>query len=241
VDFYQVLANFYDEIFPLKAVHKEFLRSYLAREQIKSVLDVGCATGSYVLELNDWGIETAGIDLSPDMIEIARDKGRQRKSQAEFLLKDMRDLSEVSGTFDGILCLGNTLAHLTEEPHLLQALKQFGVKGRHLLLQLVNYDRVLEQQVTELPEIRTSRLVFQRRYELLDNGLIRFSMELELLAEGIKTQASNLLVPLTKDKLESFFRAARWESQSWWGSYAAEEWSTNTQATIVSASFSDSN
>lgn len=237
VEFYQVLSEYYDEIFPLKEPQKNFLRGYLSREDIKSVLDVGCATGSYVLELSNWGYSAFGVDLSQEMIEIARQKAWQQKSMAKFMMANMLDLEDVPGQFDGILCLGNTLAHLTQEAQLKQAIEQFGLKGKHLLVQVVNYDRVLAKKITELPEIRTSGLVFRRYYKHLPDGLINFSMEIDLLAQGKKHKATNTLAPLTRDKITRNFAVAGWKPVSWWGSYASEEWSENSQATIVAAKF----
>ncbi|HWJ02936.1 MAG TPA: class I SAM-dependent methyltransferase [Verrucomicrobiae bacterium] len=234
MEFYRVLSKFYDEIFPLKEPQKKFLKNYLTREKINSVLDVGCGSGSYVLELAGWGIRTMGVDLSPEMVNIARAKVPEQDKNSSFAVGNMLDLTGIPGQFDGVLCLGNTLAHLIEPGELSQALNQFKQKGKHLLLQVVNYDRVLAKQITELPEITTPNLVFRRFYEHLPSGLIKFSMEIEL-GDKTKLSEANTLSALTRDALTEKLVDAGWRPTEWWGSFAGEEWSSEAPATIVSA------
>ncbi len=235
MDFYQALSQYYDDVFPLKVEQKNFLRRFIDLEGIKSVLDVGCGTGSFCLEASEWGLTCLGLDLSREMIGIARRKSEERGSRAEFMQADMLDLSSVPGRFDGVLCLGNTLAHLTTEGQLKQALEQFGAKGNNLLIQLVNYDRVLAKKITELSEIRTADLVFRRYYRHLENGLIEFSMQLERGTE--KTGGVNILAPLAKEGLERAFASTGWKAVSWWGSFSGEVWSPDSPATVVAATF----
>ena len=88
-----------------------------------------------------------GVDLSDEMVEIARKKAQETGSNASFSVADMRDLRSIKERFDGILCLGNTLAHVSGEIELKQVLAQFREKGTHLLIQIVNYDRIIAKQV----------------------------------------------------------------------------------------------
>ncbi len=235
MDFYQVLSRYYDDIFPLKEQQRDFLRRLIEREGIKSVLDVGCGTGPVCLELSDWGLDSVGIDLSQEMVEIANGKAEARGSHARFIQADMLDLSGVKGRFDGVLCLGNTLAHLSTEGLVEQALEQFAAKGKNLLIQVVNYDRILAKKIAELPEIRTPDLKFRRYYKHLPNGLIEFSMQVEKGPD--KASGVNILAPLTKERLEQAFSSTGWEAAGWWGSFGGEVWSPDSPATIVAAKF----
>jgi glycine/sarcosine N-methyltransferase len=235
MEFYHILAKYYDEPFPIKEPQKKFFREYLESNRLTSVLDVGCGTGSYVLNLSNSDIRAMGVDLSTDMVEIAASRARESGSSAEFAKANMLDLSTVSQDFDAVLCIGNTLAHLNGEVEIQQALKQFSLKGSHLILQVVNYDRILAKKVTELPEIRTENLSFVRKYSHLENGTIDFSMEIEVFGQGTVVGAVNRLFPVTRARLESALNYAGWKSASWYGSFAGEPWSENSPATIVTA------
>ncbi len=256
MDFYKALSKYYDEIFPLKEQQKKFLQTYFNTYGQHSILDVGCGTGSYVLEIASWGIEADGVDLSQDMIDIAKQKTREKASTARFYEGDMQDLNtSVEASYEGILCLGNTLAHLPSELALSKVLDDFRQKARYLLIQIVNYDRIIAQKVRELPEIKTPNLVFYRYYTYLTNGMIEFTTKIDLSMNRptdptdpmMKTKdeqnqqeksvltSVNTLFPLLKNELEKSLLLEGWEPVHWWGSYAGEDWQEDSPATIVAA------
>lgn len=235
MDFYQALAKYYDEIFPLKEVQLAFLQDYLERESLTSVLDIGCGTGSYAIELNFRGVEVLGLDLSKEMIEISRQKAREKRSSAAFAVEDMRDLSGIQDQFDGIVCLGNTLAHVFGECELKQVFSQFREKGRRLLLQIVNYDKILLQNIQELAVIKTDNLIFHRYYTHRPDRRIDFSMEIELLNSNDRVTAVNLLFPLKYEVLKSALLDTGWEITASWGGFSNEPWTKDSSATIIEA------
>jgi SAM-dependent methyltransferase len=48
------------------------------REEVRSVLDIGCGTGGHALVLADRGYDVHGVDVSEAMLEIARKKAGER-------------------------------------------------------------------------------------------------------------------------------------------------------------------
>lgn len=235
MDFYRALSEHYDEIFPLKEPQKTFLHDYLSDESLASVLDIGCGTGTFALESSQTGIRVLGVDLSEDMVEISRKKARESGNTASFSVADMRDLGSIGGQFDGVLCLGNTLAHVSGENELKQVLAQFWKKGTHLLLQTVNYDRILAKQVRELPLIKTSNLIFHRFYTHRSDGKIEFAMKIEFPDTRRVVSGVNLLFPITHDILENSLLETGWEVTGLWGNFVKEPWTQDSPATVVSA------
>jgi 2-polyprenyl-3-methyl-5-hydroxy-6-metoxy-1,4-benzoquinol methylase len=79
------------------------------------VLDYGCATGSIALEIASMAKEVRGIDISSNMIEIARKKADERgvKNIAFTKATIFHESLEV-GLFDMILSL--SILHLVEDP-----------------------------------------------------------------------------------------------------------------------------
>lgn len=63
------------------------------------ILDLACGPGMLTKHLIDKGLQAEGIDLSTDMIEIAR----QKVPQAKFQVMDMRQLDFPDEAFDGLL------------------------------------------------------------------------------------------------------------------------------------------
>lgn len=72
------------------------------------VLDVGCGSGRYCVELARRGAaEVVGLDISPRMLEIAADLARQQglASQCRFVLGDIAEFEDAEG-FDVIIANG---------------------------------------------------------------------------------------------------------------------------------------
>lgn len=75
--------------------HREILAKTLHPEW--SVLDAGCGYGRLLnLMPADWRGYYAGVDLSPDFVDLARKEHPRR----EFRVADLRQIPWVSGTFD---------------------------------------------------------------------------------------------------------------------------------------------
>lgn len=87
------------------------------------VLDVGCGPGYAVKLLTRKGFRVTGIDVSREMLELARKK----VPKATFLRQDMRKLDFPPRSFDGIVCL-YSIIHVPRHNH-----EQILFKFRELL------------------------------------------------------------------------------------------------------------
>ncbi len=85
---------------------------------IKSILDVGCGNGNFLLHLQKQ-YDAEGIDLSPRMVEIASKKGVKATN---------RQLSSVNENFDAIVAIGDVLNYLRHDE-----LKDFLVEVERVL------------------------------------------------------------------------------------------------------------
>ncbi|MBN1755120.1 class I SAM-dependent methyltransferase [bacterium] len=87
-------AIFYDILYADKDYRAEcdFVQTLLdkyAIGQVKTILDLGCGTGNHAQFLAQRGYSVTGIDLSLEMLKIARGKNIEG---AEFILGDLRHL-----------------------------------------------------------------------------------------------------------------------------------------------------
>jgi SAM-dependent methyltransferase len=69
-----------------------------------TVLDAGCGTGRYAVELARRGYVVEGIDRSPDLIDVAKAASGEVKGDVSFEVGDITDLPVAR--YDGILCRG---------------------------------------------------------------------------------------------------------------------------------------
>lgn len=85
----------------------------------KRLLDVACGTGLSFIVLLERGWEVTGCDISPEMLERARERAEGR---AELVEADMRELPEL-GEFDLIWAINDPLNYLLEVEELEAALE----------------------------------------------------------------------------------------------------------------------
>lgn len=67
----------------------------------KKILDIGCGTGNYSIRLAELGYEVVGIDISDEMLDIARGKAKEKNLNIKFYNMDIYDLKFDDGEFDG--------------------------------------------------------------------------------------------------------------------------------------------
>jgi glycine/sarcosine N-methyltransferase len=203
---YDSIASSYDLVFPVRPPKVAFASS-LAERSGKSILDIGCATGSLALELARRGFEVTGIDLDADMIRLAAERARDRHLAAAFEELDMRRVGErFSGrAFDTILCLGNTVVHLEDASaigsFLGEARRTLARNGR-IALQFVNYERVMAGEIESLPTIDNEHVRFTRAYRIdRERRRVLFSTELTLKEARAVHRDQTSLYPLTPAEL----------------------------------------
>lgn len=105
---YGVFAQFYDEVMGDRGREGAYVRELLEKHQpgTRTVLELACGTGAILEQLHPH-YELTGLDLSQEMLEVAR----QKVPQARLLRDDMTrfDLGE---RFDVVLCVFDSLNHL---------------------------------------------------------------------------------------------------------------------------------
>ena len=123
---YDLLAPFYDSInaeIDYKAwadfIEKIFQKEMKARPEL--VLDLACGTGKMTLELAARNYDMTGVDLSPEMLDIARGLADEHGHDVLWLCQDMREF-ELYGTVDAAVCCLDSINHLTEYDDLVECL-----------------------------------------------------------------------------------------------------------------------
>jgi SAM-dependent methyltransferase len=181
---YDNLLEYYDELFPVEEKKIDFITRELYRygphSGLPKALDVGCATGSIDFALIKRNLLVTGIDNNVSMIQSACRRNPEPKTKARFFCMDMLEAAKIlaPASFNGVLCLGNTLVHLKSPEEIsafFRGARRLMQSDGVLILQLVNYDKILADGITQLPSIETLRCTFERNYALLPDGRIKFN------------------------------------------------------------------
>ena len=83
-------------------------------------LDLGCGTGNLTLELSRRGVEMTGIDISEDMLMVAREKSEGQ--DILYLNQDMTEF-ELYGTVDFVVSSLDCVNYITDKRELLKVFK----------------------------------------------------------------------------------------------------------------------
>jgi glycine/sarcosine N-methyltransferase len=136
--FYDDLAPYYDLIFEdweasmsrqgaalEHLIHRE-LGAADPEALPRRILDVACGIGTQTLPLARRGFEVTARDLSPGAIARLRREAEVRQVVVDTAVADMRHVAaSVSGLFDVVLAIDNSLPHLISDSDVCVALQEF--------------------------------------------------------------------------------------------------------------------
>lgn len=88
------------------------IEQLLKDQNIKTVLDMTCGTGSQVFYLHEYDYEVTGSDFSSALIEQANRKAKAQGKDLTFIDGDMRDLRV--GKFDAVITMFNAIGHVSK-------------------------------------------------------------------------------------------------------------------------------
>jgi glycine/sarcosine N-methyltransferase len=126
-----------------------FFQRVFAKASVRRVLDCACSTGHHVRLFARWGLDAAGADISPAMIDQARRDAHEDGIHAvAFEVADYRDLrSHFPTPFDAVICGGNSLPLAGSPDALRQAVKSMSevlTPTGMIVLHMLNYGLIPE-------------------------------------------------------------------------------------------------
>lgn len=114
---YENFACFYDKLMSdadykdraeyVKSLFKEF------DKKPELLLDLCCGTGTFCEAFAMDGISVIGVDISEDMLAVAKEKSLKSGDDILYLCQDATEL-DLYGTVDGAVCLMDSLNHITD-------------------------------------------------------------------------------------------------------------------------------
>ena len=96
----------------------------LIRESGEPALDVACGTGRLLLDYMSEGVDIDGVDISEDMIEIAREKAREEGLNPRLYVQPMQQL-DLPRRYRTIIVPSSSFLHLVHREDATSALSRF--------------------------------------------------------------------------------------------------------------------
>lgn len=215
-----------------------FFEWVFERVGARRVVDVACGTGRHAGMFASWGLEVVGLDASERMIEAAR------RENPDLAFEDADFLSApgaAPGPFDVVVCIGNSLPHLTSAAEVGQALDGFASMlrpGGALVIQDRNVDRMYAKRERLLgPSARTVdgvEYVFVRLYDLEAERMTLTIVT--LVREGGAWRAaadSTALIPLFAADLVPMVASAGFAQVEAYGAYDRSPYEPMTSADLT--------
>ena len=224
MSFYSSIVTYYDQIFPLSEQEATFTRLLVEEHGCQTMLDIGCGSGALAYAMTPYMQHIEAFDYDQAMV----DKAISLRSHPviHFRQGDMRCLTEMyrPANYDLVTCYGNTLVHLPQEEALAVLPQVYGllVEGGVFACQILNYEHIFAENITELPLIERPSLRFERWYELVSPQEVLFHSRLTLTDMADPLDNVIPLYPLNKDELATGLEQAGFTHLQWYGNFGGD-------------------
>ncbi|MGA7161076.1 MAG: class I SAM-dependent methyltransferase [Bacteroidota bacterium] len=239
--FYDTLAEDYDTMtgFDKRFIHeKPFFNLLMQRFGITTALDAGAGTGFHSLLLGQLGARMTAVEVSKKMVVRLKAHAKERRLNIDVIESSFQNLPKgLNKKFDAVLCMGNSLPHLLTYGELVQSLKNFSAvlhPGGVLLLQLLNYDRILANKERVQSVKEAGGVTFIRFYEFHEGhvifNILRLKKEDGRLIHSID---SIKLRPIVKVELTNALQESGFDDLRFHGSIALDDFHVQTSKDLV--------
>lgn len=243
-DFYSLLLNQYDTLFPAENEIVDFLEETF-RDARGIIVDAACGTGNYTAALTGRGFSVVGFDAHPGMIDRARCCGREGR----FLTATLEELAALTTTlpapWGGLYCIGNSLPHLPAREAVAAFFRDaYDVltagavaPGGALVVQVINFARFAPRDggggSAPLPAIEKPGITMHREYLPSETpGTTRFRTELRQ-EDSEPLSAETTLLTLRREELEHSARRAGFSSLTVYGNYDGRAYNEESSFLLV--------
>ncbi|WP_111710256.1 class I SAM-dependent methyltransferase [Lutibacter citreus] len=240
MSFYKQIAPYYHHIFKINANQVNFIKLKIPESDC-NIIDIGCGIGTLSFELTNYYKQVLGIDMDGEMIRAALNKKEVESEFIQFQQMSMLNLGTFidNNSIDGIICFGNTLVHLNslnEIANFLQQSKAALKPNGKLLLQIVNYNKIIDKNIKQLPLIENDEIIFERNYFYRKSEKkIDFNTCLTIKSTQQEIKNSIELLPLLQKELALLLKKAGFCNCNYYGNFNYESFSIESPALIVEA------
>jgi SAM-dependent methyltransferase len=247
IPLYDALSQDYDRFvnWDRRLAHElPFLEGRLKAAGGRRILDIACGTGRHAIALAERGYDLVATDVSAPMVQLAERNAAAAGQSIPFHVAGFGEISAaVHGTFDALLCLGNSLPHVLTIGELERTLADFATvlrPGGLALVQNRNLDAVMATRDRWMgPEAyrdNGQECLYVRFYDFNPDGTLTFNM-LRITRTGLarweQQVDQTLLFPWSQAQLAGQLRAAGFGHLTFFGDMTGEPFDPVTSGNLI--------
>lgn len=204
------------------------------------LLDAACGTGRQLAAMAAAGYRMTGLDVSRNMLDVAREHLAAEDAAATLIESDFAAIGHDAGPFDGIYCVGNSLAATGSEASARASFATMAsllAPGGRLFIQILNFQKLR----AERPALRGPRVCRIDGIEYVSTRLFTFNgsavevTSLTFWNDGGWRQfaGSGSLYALSSEELDRWARLAGLSIDKWCGSYHREPFDAASSGDLI--------
>ncbi len=243
MSFYNEISKYYDVIFPAGEEQIKFIEDAAGGTGV-GILDIACGSGTYSVGLAKKGYRITAVDIEDEMIRKVKEKADIEKVNIEAIVCSMTELEEkLIQEYNVLFCIGNSIVHLGSVEEIENALGQMYKllkPGGVLIVQIMNYDRIMRLGLKELPPIINHEVgvEFIREYDYKPGkNSIAFNTTLVVKDGDITRTLKNTveLLPLMSDELIKLFEKAGFKKCETYGDFKYSTYNEDSYMFVIRA------
>lgn len=211
---YTKLAKYYDYLVPSTTKEEcDFLDEIFNKfgeNKIFKILDLGCGTGRHASLLQQMGYQVTGIDLSTQMLKVAKEKS----PQSTFIKMDFCSPKFENDFFDASICMWSTIGYILDKDEFRKFVRNVSRATREILiLSSTNHERgnfqtdEITERVTLIPSGKITTKIMRHydskteireenyKYSIIENGKLVKLIDRNKLRLWKIREIENLLLP----------------------------------------------
>jgi len=193
------------------------------------IIDAGCGPGRHAAELSRRGYRVVGVDASEEMLAVATTRTEGTADRLSFQHTTYGEMAATIGVgFDGLYCVGNSLAAAGSAKACAEAIAQFGLclrPGGRMLVQILNFAAMRAQSPCikgpRVTRVGDREYISVRQFHFFEDAVQ--VTNITLYDDGGWQQRSSCgsLYAISRDELHCWCADARLKVDETWGDYSS--------------------
>ncbi len=222
-EFFDELSVQYDSMIPFeKAVkRKKELFKNLLKGSYKTIVDIGCGTGSDSLALAEIGYKVTSFDPSAQMLNKARINAKSSELDLDFYQFGASQIpDDFNGKYDVVISFGNSFTNIPTDEFESSVYKCFSLlreKGE-LYIQILNYEKILLEKKRIVNIATGEEKYFVRFYDFNENQVVFNILQFDKVKPADHQLISTKIYPYSTDDFTMALKKAGFKSINYYSS-----------------------